>query len=103
MTNAQQKKWRLQPTCPARRPLWCIWQVTCRCDFRGSFYRYWGDQMARLPEQSSEDFTRGARKPARWGALLISLAGQVPDCAAGLAFFKIDSTGNIAICNKNDY
>ena len=103
MTKAQQKKWRPLRTCPARRPLRCTWQVTCRCDFRCSFCHYWCDQMAHLPEQSIEDFTRGARKLARWGALLISLDGGVPDCAAGQAFFNIDSTGDIAVCNKDDY
>jgi len=78
MTNAQQKKWRLLRTYLARHPLWCTWQVTYRCDFRCSFCHYWCDKMAHQPEQTVDDFARGSAKLARWGTLLISLAGGEP-------------------------
>ena len=78
MTTALQKKTRLLRTYLARHPLWCTWQVTYRCDFRCGFCKYWRDPMGQLPEQTPADFETGARKLARWGTLLISLAGGEP-------------------------
>lgn len=78
MTTASEKKWRLLRTYLARRPLWCAWQVTYRCNFRCRFCHYWADPMGRQPEQTVEQFALGARKLARWGTLLISLAGGEP-------------------------
>ncbi len=74
----QQKKWRLLRTYLARKPLWTAWQVTYRCNFRCRFCSYWHDEMGNLPEQTVEQFYAGARKLARWGSLLISLAGGEP-------------------------
>ena len=78
MTTAMEKKLRLLRTYLARHPVWCAWQVTYRCDFRCGFCHYWCDEMAHLPEQSLEQFRQGSAKLARWGTLLISLAGGEP-------------------------
>jgi len=78
MTTAQQKKTRLLRAYLAGHPLWCTWQVTYRCDFRCRFCSYWHDPMASRPEQTLDQFAFGARQLARWGTLLISLAGGEP-------------------------
>ena len=78
MTSAQEKKLRLLRTYVGGHPVWCTWQVTYRCDFRCRFCPYWHDPMGQLPEQSVADFEVGSRKLARWGSLLISLAGGEP-------------------------
>jgi MoaA/NifB/PqqE/SkfB family radical SAM enzyme len=78
MTNTIQKKFRLFRAYAGRHPIWCTWQVTYRCNFRCGFCGYWQDEMARQPEQSVEDFETGSRKLARWGTMLISLAGGEP-------------------------
>lgn len=78
MTSALEKKARLLRTYLGRHPVWCTWQITYRCNFRCGFCPYWHDEMARLPEQSVDQFARGARKLAQWGTLLVSLAGGEP-------------------------
>lgn len=78
MLSSTQKKYRLLRTWLARRPIWCAWQVTYRCNFHCAFCQYWRDPMGTLPEQTVEDFERGARKLAQMGTLLISMAGGEP-------------------------
>ena len=78
MTNSQEKKWRLLRARLAGHPLWCTWQVTYRCDFRCRFCHYWCDEMGKLPEQTLEEFDIGSRQLAKWGTLMISLAGGEP-------------------------
>jgi len=78
MTNSQEKKFRLLRARLAGHPLWCTWQVTYRCDFRCRFCHYWCDEMGKLPEQTLEEFDIGSRKLAKWGTLMISLAGGEP-------------------------
>jgi len=60
-----------------RRPIWCGWQVTCRCDFRCAFCDFWG-RDGDGDELSVDAFARGARKLAGIGSLIINLAGGEP-------------------------
>ncbi len=62
----------------ARRPVWCAWQVTYRCNFRCSFCNYWQTPSAPDDELTVEEFALGAEKLARWGSLLISVGGGEP-------------------------
>jgi MoaA/NifB/PqqE/SkfB family radical SAM enzyme len=62
----------------AGRPVWCAWQVTYRCNFRCHFCQYWRGAAEAAGELTVEEFARGARKLARWGATLISLGGGEP-------------------------
>jgi MoaA/NifB/PqqE/SkfB family radical SAM enzyme len=78
MVTSTGKKWRLFRAWSGRRPVWCAWQVTYRCNFRCAFCHYWRDPMGVLPEQTVDDFRTGSRKLARFGSLLISLAGGEP-------------------------
>ncbi|MBN2210266.1 MAG: radical SAM protein [Sedimentisphaerales bacterium] len=78
MVSEQSKKWRLLRAYCSARPVWCAWQVTYRCNFRCGFCHYWKDPMGVMPEQTVEQFEAGARKLARWGTLLVSLAGGEP-------------------------
>jgi len=78
MIDSESKKWRLLRCRLGRHPLWCAWQVTYRCNFRCGFCHYWRDEMGKLPEQTVGQFEAGAKKLAKWGSLLISLAGGEP-------------------------
>ena len=78
MISSQEKKWRLLRCRLGGHPIWCAWQVTYRCNFRCCFCQYWRDEMGKQPEQSIEQFETGAKKLAKWGSLLISLAGGEP-------------------------
>ena len=78
MVSEQGKKWRLLRAFCAARPVWCAWQVTYRCNFRCGFCQYWKDPMGAQPEQTIAQFEQGSAKLARWGTLLISLAGGEP-------------------------
>ncbi|MCP4590215.1 MAG: radical SAM protein [bacterium] len=78
MLASTSKKWRLFRAWSSRRPVWCTWQVTYRCNFRCGFCHYWRDPMGALPEQSLEDFAAGSKKLAQMGSLLVSLAGGEP-------------------------
>ena len=73
-----QKKARLFRAWSAGFPVWCAWQVTYRCNFRCRFCRYWLDPMGRQPEAPAGLYEQGARKLARLGTLLVSLAGGEP-------------------------
>ncbi|MFH0983673.1 MAG: radical SAM protein [Planctomycetota bacterium] len=78
MLASTTKKWRLFRAWSSRRPVWCTWQITYRCNFRCGFCHYWKDPMGVLPEQSLDDFAAGSRKLAQMGSLLTSLAGGEP-------------------------
>jgi len=78
MLSSTEKKWRIFRTWTSGRPVWCAWQVTYRCNFRCEFCGYWRDPSARLPEQSIEAIEQGARKLAKLGSLMISIAGGEP-------------------------
>lgn len=73
-----EKKIHLARAWATRRPVWCAWQVTYRCNFRCAFCHYWLDPMGEAPESSVADFGAGSRKLSELGALLISLAGGEP-------------------------
>jgi len=73
-----QKKWRLLRSYLSGHPLWCAWQVTYRCNFRCRFCHYWADPMGLAAEPSVDQYARAARKLARLGTLLVSLAGGEP-------------------------
>jgi MoaA/NifB/PqqE/SkfB family radical SAM enzyme len=62
----------------AKRPLYCSWQVTYRCNFRCSFCGYWKMGNRREEELSVSDFALGARKLRKLAPLFISLAGGEP-------------------------
>jgi MoaA/NifB/PqqE/SkfB family radical SAM enzyme len=72
------KKWRLFRAWAARRPVWCAWQVTYRCNFRCRFCGYWHDPLGLTAEPTVADYAAGARKLASMGTLLVSLAGGEP-------------------------
>ncbi len=61
-----------------RRPIWCTWQVTYRCNFRCDMCPYWSTPHDKN-EQSPAAFEEGAHKLADgMGNLMISLAGGEP-------------------------
>ncbi len=72
-----EKKWRLFRAWAGGHPVWCAWQVTYRCNFRCRFCNYWA-LPAGGPEPPPSAYAEGARKLARAGTLLISLAGGEP-------------------------
>jgi len=78
MLSALQKKVRLFRTWTSRHPLWCGWQVTYRCNFRCRICHYWHDRLGHVCEPTVADYTRGARKLASYGTLMVSLAGGEP-------------------------
>jgi len=76
--ESTQKKWRLFRAWTSGHPLWCAWQVTYRCNFRCRFCHYWALDARADREPTVADYARGARKLAKLGSLLISLAGGEP-------------------------
>ena len=62
----------------SKRPLYCSWQVTYRCNFRCSFCGYWKTANRREEELTVSEFALGARKLRRFGPMFISLAGGEP-------------------------
>ncbi|MFP4107431.1 MAG: radical SAM/SPASM domain-containing protein, partial [Phycisphaerae bacterium] len=78
MFTSAEKKRRLARTGASGSPIWCAWQVTYRCNFRCRFCGYWHDPMGLHPEPTPADFAAGARKLARFGSVMISLAGGEP-------------------------
>jgi MoaA/NifB/PqqE/SkfB family radical SAM enzyme len=72
------KKFRLFRSWTSGHPMWCAWQVTYRCNFRCRFCGYWNDPLGAQPEPDVEQYARGARKLARYGSLMVSLAGGEP-------------------------
>jgi len=76
--TSTEKKSRLLRAYLAGYPVWCAWQVTYRCNFRCAFCHYWKDPQGQVPEQSVGQFHEGARRLARIGSMLISLAGGEP-------------------------
>ena len=78
MLSPTQKKWRLLRAYLARRPIWCAWQVTYRCNFRCKFCHYWSDPMGQAPEPPVSQYADAARKLAQVGTMMVSLAGGEP-------------------------
>ena len=76
--SSTEKKWRLFRAWTGRHPLWCAWQVTYRCNFRCKFCNYWALNAPAEDEPTIEAYAEGARKLARFGTMLISLAGGEP-------------------------
>ena len=72
------KKRRLFRSWTGGHPLWCAWQVTYRCNFRCRFCGYWRDPLGLAPEPAVARYAEGARKLARYGTMLVSLAGGEP-------------------------
>jgi MoaA/NifB/PqqE/SkfB family radical SAM enzyme len=62
----------------SKRPLYCSWQVTYRCNFSCSFCGYWKMEHRRERELSLSDFALAARKLRQLGPMLVSLAGGEP-------------------------
>jgi len=62
----------------SKRPLYCSWQVTYRCNFRCSFCFYWKMNTRKEEELTVSDFAWGARKLREIGPMFISLAGGEP-------------------------
>jgi MoaA/NifB/PqqE/SkfB family radical SAM enzyme len=81
---ASEKKARLLRAYVARRPVWCAWQVTYRCNFRCRICPYWKEPHSRDEELSVAQFARGAANLARSGSLLVNLAGGEPLLRADL-------------------
>jgi len=73
-----EKKSRLVRAYLARAPIWCSWQVTYRCQFRCRICSYWKEPHAAAEELSVAGFERGAANLARFGSVLINLAGGEP-------------------------
>lgn len=71
------RKARLAYAYLRRRPVWCTWQVTYRCNFRCRFCPYWKRPPA--PDiQTVADFQRGAHALSQFGSLFVSMAGGEP-------------------------
>jgi MoaA/NifB/PqqE/SkfB family radical SAM enzyme len=83
--SAWSKKVRLLRAYAARRPVWCAWQVTYRCNFRCKICSYWSQVHTAAEELTVEEFARGAANLARSGSMLINLAGGEPLLRADLA------------------
>lgn len=62
----------------AKKPLYCSWQVTYRCNFRCSFCGYWKMKTKKEEELTVSEFALSARKLAEIGPMLVSLAGGEP-------------------------
>jgi MoaA/NifB/PqqE/SkfB family radical SAM enzyme len=73
-----QRKRRLFRAWTSGHPLWCAWQVTYRCNFRCRFCGYWHDTLGQAPEPPVAQYALGAKKLARFGTLMVSLAGGEP-------------------------
>jgi len=76
--NGGDMKWRLLRSWAGGHPIWCAWQVTYRCNFRCRFCHYWQDTMGWQDEPPVERYAEGARKLARLGTMVLSLAGGEP-------------------------
>jgi MoaA/NifB/PqqE/SkfB family radical SAM enzyme len=76
--TTRQKKWRLLRAYLARRPVWCAWQVTYRCNFRCRICSYWQESHTAAEELTVAQFEQGAANLARNGSMLINLAGGEP-------------------------
>jgi MoaA/NifB/PqqE/SkfB family radical SAM enzyme len=76
--TARRKKLRLVRAYLARVPVWCAWQVTYRCNFRCRICNYWKEPHSAAEELSVADFERGTANLARYGSLLVNLAGGEP-------------------------
>lgn len=72
------KKLRLVRAYLGRRPVWCAWQVTYRCNFRCRICGYWKEPHSPAEELTVEQFQQGADNLARSGSMLINLAGGEP-------------------------
>jgi MoaA/NifB/PqqE/SkfB family radical SAM enzyme len=73
------KRARLLRAYLARRPVWCAWQVTYRCNYRCAFCNYWETPASSIADELTvEQFALGSRKLARWGSVLISIGGGEP-------------------------
>ncbi|MBM4019674.1 MAG: radical SAM protein [Planctomycetes bacterium] len=73
-----EKKARLLRAYAARAPLWCSWQVTYRCNFRCRICHYWKEAHSAAEELSAAEVARGAANLARFGSMLVNLAGGEP-------------------------
>jgi MoaA/NifB/PqqE/SkfB family radical SAM enzyme len=78
MISSVDKKWRLFRAWMGRHPIWTAWQVTYRCNFRCRFCQYWCEGATRAAEPPASTYADGARKLAKIGSLLVSLAGGEP-------------------------
>ena len=78
MLTPGQKKWRLLRTYLSGHPIWCAWQVTYRCNFRCLFCPYWAQPSRAEDEPGIQEYADAARKLARLGTLMVSLAGGEP-------------------------
>lgn len=76
--SSESKKWRLLRAYLSGHPVWCAWQVTYRCHFRCRFCHYWSEPLGRKPEPPASSYAAGARKLARFGTLMVSMAGGEP-------------------------
>lgn len=76
--SANHKRAKLVYTYFTGSPMWCAWQVTYRCNFRCRFCSYWDSPEKHSRETTVEEFAQGARKLARMGTVMISLAGGEP-------------------------
>jgi MoaA/NifB/PqqE/SkfB family radical SAM enzyme len=90
--TTRRKKWRLVRAYLARRPVWCAWQVTYRCNFRCRICSYWQEPHTPAEELTVAQFARGADNLACGGSMLVNLAGgepllraDLPDIVAALA------------------
>lgn len=61
-----------------KKPVWCMWQVTYRCNFRCSFCNYWQYDVDQSVELTPEQFEFGAKKLRQVGTMMVSMAGGEP-------------------------
>ncbi len=60
-----------------RRPVWCSWQLTDKCNFRCKFCSVWQKEL-NSEQMSLEEIRQGARKIAQIGPMMISMTGGEP-------------------------
>jgi len=87
-----------------RRPLWCAWQVTYRCNFRCRMCPYWRKSAEAEVQPSLEDFRLGSSKLSTFGSILISLAGGEPTVRGDLLdIIRIVSRHHFTFMTTNGY
>lgn len=70
------KQFRMIGTIFSRRPTWCSWQLTDKCNFRCKFCSVW--QKSAGAEQTLAEIAESADRLARIGTMVVSLTGGEP-------------------------
>jgi len=72
------KRLRLSAGYFLKRPVWCTWQVTYRCNFKCTICDYWKLRPDPSSEQTVGQIKRGSAELGKLGSMLISIGGGEP-------------------------